>query len=86
MKKLSLDLDNLQVESFATDAADGVKATVQGHMIIVSGNGCSAFYSCQATVCAASCDGPCGGSGHATCGHYSQCNGDSVDLCWSDYC
>lgn len=83
MKKLSLDVEMLQVESFATDDEKGEIGTVNAHA--GTGDGCSVFYSCEASVCGSSCDGGCD-SGAATCGHYTPCNGDSVEFCWSDYC
>ncbi|HEX6039309.1 pinensin family lanthipeptide [Longimicrobium sp.] len=37
MKKLSLKLDDLRIDSFATDAADGERGTVQGAQITAAG-------------------------------------------------
>ena len=84
MKKLSLDLDQLRVESFSTDQAESGTGTVEGRMIIGSGQGCSVFYSCEASACG--CGGGGGGSGHYTCGLQAICVGDSVDVCRSDLC
>jgi hypothetical protein len=84
MKKLSLDLDQLRVESFATDQTEAGEGTVEGRMIIGSGEGCSVFYSCELSACG--CNGGQGGSGHYTCGMHALCLGDSVELCHSDRC
>lgn len=88
MKKISLDLDTLQVETFSTDNTEGEAGTVYGHIPSAVGNGCTAFYSCEQTVCGSSCAGGCGGSGHMTCGKYGACKTDpeSEQLCWSDLC
>jgi len=87
MKKLTLEFDELRVESFSTEGADDARGTVEGHIYYGSGVGCTAFYSCEDTVCAASCKaGGCGQSGLNTCGHYSRCNGDSIEVCWTDFC
>lgn len=40
MKKLSLTIEDLRIESFTTDAADGERGTVQGAQITV-------FETCQ---------------------------------------
>lgn len=37
MKKLSLEIDELRIESFTTDAADGGRGTVQGAELTVGG-------------------------------------------------
>ena len=64
MKKLALNLDELQVESFATRTTDRATGTVNANESGTEagasdlGDGCSAFYSCY--------DG-CGGGG----GYYS---------------
>ena len=88
MKKLSLDLDLLQLESFSTARTETELGTVKGHLIYdTAGDGCSLFYSCQASVCGASCDQyGCGGSGAYTCGQYTRCGSDSIDICWTDLC
>jgi len=84
-KKLSLNLDELRVESFSTDENAGERGTVAGHLGD-TGDGCSVFYSCVASACGATCDVGCNASGAYTCGHYSRCNGDSVNICWGDWC
>jgi hypothetical protein len=45
MEKLKLDLDELAVESFATDAADAGEGTVLAHQGMTRG------HSCQRTGC-----------------------------------
>jgi hypothetical protein len=60
MRKMRLDLDGLQVESFATAATAGSRGTVRAH------SGLSEYNSCLAT-----CGDPCqtGGASHQiTCG------------------
>jgi hypothetical protein len=37
MKKLSLKIEDLRIESFATDVADGERGTVQGAQISAAG-------------------------------------------------
>lgn len=86
MKKLSLNLDQLRVESFATDRTEAREGTVEGRMIIGSGEGCSVFYSCELSACGCGSDGGGGDSGHYTCGMQALCLGDSVELCRSDRC
>lgn len=84
MKKLVLELDDLRVESFSTAEADSAKGTVNGHIIIGSGGGCSVFNSCEATACG--CGGG-GGSGHYTCGVQAACGDpDSDPFCRTDVC
>lgn len=59
MKKLSLDLDALRVESFATAPAEGRRGTVAGHMntfgppcaTAARGSTCAATCSSGDTVC-----------------------------------
>jgi len=49
MKKIRLDLDQLAVESFATDRDGGAEAgTVRGHQFGGSGVGC-ASYGCDSS-------------------------------------
>lgn len=83
MKKLSLNLDELQVDSFATAQGQTRRGTVQGN----SGSlGCTEYFSCLAATCDASCYNTCGESHHRTCGSVTTCAGDSINLCQSDYC
>lgn len=74
MKKLALNLDELQVESFTTRTTDAPRGTVNAHESGTEaspsdlGDGCSAFYSCY--------DGCGGGGGYYsagdTCGEYTE--------------
>lgn len=43
MKKLSLTIEDLRIESFTTDAADGERGTVQGAQITAAGT-CQGCY------------------------------------------
>lgn len=45
MRKLSLDLDALVVETFATDRADAERGTVRAHEAVLDSN----VYSCLKT-------------------------------------
>lgn len=79
MKKLSLDLDQLSVDSFATGDEEGLRGTVRGNSATL---GCSEFWSCVNTC--GICDD--NESHRATCGNGSRCGGDSIDACQSDWC
>lgn len=84
MKKFSLSLDDLQVESFSTRALPGERGTVAANSISDTtaspsdlGAGCSEFYSCLDTC------GCGGGSGYFSCGdtcgdptEYNTCTQD----------
>lgn len=84
MKKLTLDLDQLRVESFSTAETGAEKGTVHGHL--GTGGGCTVYDSCDGSVCGGSCAFPCGGgSGHYTCGIQAAC-GNSIELCRTDMC
>ncbi|HEU0055408.1 MAG TPA: hypothetical protein VFQ39_19610 [Longimicrobium sp.] len=83
MKKLSLQMDELRVESFSTGKGESQKGTVQGNSASV---GCTDYYSCWADTCGASCYNTCGESHHRTCGSVTPCGGDSIDACQSDWC
>lgn len=95
MKKLKLDLDDLQVESFHTTPGsarlDG--GTVQGYtgeqcIPTVEGPTCS---TCQGWTCDPSCNGTCGGAscdptscstcGGATCDSTCNCATCPGDVC-----
>lgn len=85
MQRLKLDLDHLQVQSFATTgpAADA-SGTVHGHMVAVTDDpetcvgsiGCYSLgcpsYTCL-TGCNDTCYASCGGTCDATCG--GSCDG-----------
>jgi hypothetical protein len=66
MKKLRLVLDELSVETFATDGGEAPRGTVVGHAT----NTCITYRCLNTRLCtgaggnAASCDGTC----YATCG------------------
>lgn len=77
MKKLTLSLDNLQVESFSTAAGEAGRGTVQanGWNTDTEANpsdlgdaGCSAYYTCLQ-----GCGGSNDNSGWNTCGDGSDC-------------
>lgn len=81
MKKLRMDLDELRVESFATEHDPaGAEGTVWGHQDAMRPKpgtaGCyatkqSCHYSCHGGACSfESCPGTCpmGGTCHETCG------------------
>jgi hypothetical protein len=84
MKKLSLNLDDLRVESFSTARDGDQEGTVAGY--VATEWVCTPYDSCQATFCGASCDGTCGESHARTCGAVTPCGGDSIDACQSDWC
>lgn len=91
MKKLSLDLDDLSVESFDTSVSDAdLRGTVQGHATWQY-NGCTAAqpcnpssspdytedHTCDDVSCAYSCGISCGGTCYDSCHCPSQ-----VNTCW----
>lgn len=78
-KKLTLDIDALDVESFSTDAADTAgRGTVRAHQTVVT---CADYtcYACQYTLACVS-EHNCGGSGSPqTC--YIGCGGPTSENC-----
>ena len=71
MKKLTLDLDGLVVESFAAGNGAGLRGTVKGHDDITQNCG-----DTQYCTLGSSCDGSCYAScGDPDCGSY-YCTGD----------
>jgi hypothetical protein len=96
MKKLSLDLDDLQVESFSTRGVRGAGGTVNGREYTAiepgcttsgqpytgMGAGCSEYASCLE-----SCSGCGGASGFNTCGNGSNCDHEYTEwnTCTQDY-
>lgn len=76
MKKMKLELENLQVDSFETVApADGTRGTVHGHATLV----CTDQYSCDSNggsglddSCGATCGGPCGPQTYVMHGCYEM--------------
>lgn len=101
MKKLSLTLESLTVESFATDGAAGTRGTVKGHdgttYADESCNG-TCVYTCYPASCMSceftcdqTCNG-CGGSRAYTCGG-NTCQGTcdyatcaQPETCWLNIC
>lgn len=84
MRKLSLELDELAVESFETAAVQALRGTVDGHVV-----------SMQPGQCVTDEDLSCGGScPHAgTCGEnscqescYASCAGTCGSTCGADTC
>ncbi len=56
MKKITLDLNNLAVESFETAAAELGRGTIEAHQPTVRGNQCgSAFDACVTGLCTGKC-------------------------------
>ena len=82
MKKLSLNLDQLKVDSFDTAAVEKEKGTVYGEQqctcqTICSCPGCpTCDWTCNQAVdtCAITCEWSCGGS----C-WYTECGGNTID-------
>ncbi|HEX6750920.1 MAG TPA: hypothetical protein VF092_26770 [Longimicrobium sp.] len=77
-KKMKLQLDDLQVETFRTTPVDGEPGTVFGHVYSRAGQfSCDAVYN----TCAASCGTAC--ESHNTCdyftcpGYVSRWDGDA---------
>lgn len=92
MKKLSLDLDTLSVETFETAPDDlDARGTVHGHGPTWPYNGCTGNqpcnpasspdytedYTCDDYSCWNTCQQSCGGTCYATCTCPSQ-----VNTCW----
>ena len=75
MKKLTLKLDDLRIDSFDTTAAPRAKGTVFGEQ-------CTCYTDCTCPgcpTCDASCDGSCDASCNGTCD--ASCNG-TCGGCW----
>jgi hypothetical protein len=74
MRKLKLQLDDLQVDTFQTTPAEKPKGTVFGEQ-------CTCYTNCTCPgcpTCYASCNGTCGGTCDGTCG--ASCAG-TCDTC-----
>jgi hypothetical protein len=102
MKKLSLSVETLTVESFTTDAAGGPRGTVEGRSGTTyadeSCNGtCNGTcYPASCMSCAITCDQTCGTCG-GTCAAYT-CGGNTCqgtcdyatcaqpETCWMNIC
>ena len=96
MKKLTLNLDELQVESFSTRGALRPRGTVNaneyttiepgcttsGGQYTAMGAGCSEYASCLD-----SCSGCDGGSGYYSCGDVGDCANEYTEYntCTLDY-
>lgn len=85
-RKLKLDLDALQVESFDTTSAGN------RHDGTVFGQGCTCYTQCTCPgcpTCDASCNGTCGGTCEASCNGTcdASCNGTCGDYtnCGCDF-
>jgi hypothetical protein len=78
MKKIKLELDRLDVESFAVTPARGERGTVRGHDTV----GCTPAGACETLFTCYSCDGgSCeGASCHLdfTC---TDCGGTCAETC-----
>jgi hypothetical protein len=89
MKKLKLQLDELQVESFHTARAEAPRGTVQGNQPtrLCTGYGCTDYVDCTIDFgCApdtqdASCEGTCGNTCYDTC--LVSCNGTCDGACFT---
>jgi len=81
MKKLKLQLDELQVESFQTARGHATRGTVQGNApptsMCTDYIDCTWDFGCETQV--ASCNGSCGNTCDATCG---SCNGTCYGSCY----
>lgn len=91
MRKLSLDLDTLSVESFETAPELEARGTVHGHGPTWPYNGCSVARPCNPAsspdysedrtcddyTCWQTCAQSCGGTCYATCTCPSE-----VNTCW----
>jgi len=79
MKKIKLDLDRLDVESFAVVAERGKDGTVHGHATpgCTPAGQCNTLFSCYEYTCngEVSCNGEL-----ATCGHLATCT-DCAETC-----
>jgi hypothetical protein len=57
MRKIKLEVETLEVQSFATAATNADRGTVAAHQQTVHGPNCgSAFDACQTGLCTADCD------------------------------
>jgi hypothetical protein len=72
MKKIRLELDALNVDSFTTEKQTQGQGTVRGH---ASAYECTIYDSCDYTYC-----GCGGGSGYNTCGTANTCGICHTDL------
>lgn len=101
MKKLTLDLDALAVESFDAETPDAGQGTVQGRQQSVYDT-CYGQQTCGGNTCADSCDGVCGSyycvTGDGSCDenhscvwtcdgtHYMTCDDATCRACSNIWC
>jgi len=99
MKKLSLSLENLSVESFTTDGTAARRGTVEARSATMYADE-SCFGTCNGTcypASCASCDYSCNGCGGGTAGGYTcgaaTCGGTcdyatcaQPETCWMNIC
>jgi hypothetical protein len=85
MRKIVLDVEQLQVESFATDAERGEKGTVHGREVTMGqycgytvGQGCATVQTGNAN-----CPG-CQNSGNASCVWCQPDTGTCQDCSWTN--
>jgi len=89
MRKLRLDLDDLQVESFATTPEprrDGGTVFGQNHCTCYTQCTCPGCPTCDAScngTCGGTCDASCNGNCGGTCGH--TCAGNCTEFNCTDY-
>jgi hypothetical protein len=92
--KLTLNVEDLAIESFHTTTPEPQKGTVFGEQCTCYTNctcpgcptcdatcGTTCANTCDDNTCAASCNGTCGG---ATCG--DRCYTGEPDTCWFTWC
>jgi hypothetical protein len=97
-KKLTLELEDIAVDSFTTDSRMGRRGTVEarsgGTYIDESCGGTCVFtcYPASCASCAFTCDAGCGGTSGNTCGG-ATCNGTcdyatcpQPETCWLNIC
>lgn len=92
MRKRRLNIDELSIESFETDALAEPRGTVEARQTgpfepvscacatdeFISCPFTCGFYSCEGNTCAATCNPTCGASCNGTCGYTCEgtCFGD----------
>ncbi|HEU0012184.1 MAG TPA: hypothetical protein VFQ45_00800 [Longimicrobium sp.] len=82
MKKVKLEVESLEVESFETAASGDEQGTVFGHATLVCSEqwtctSCDSNESCLEVSCGASCGGACGDQTYAmhSCEWWQSCDG-----------
>ncbi len=85
MKKIHLNLEDLEVESFATTPEDpaGSKGTVFGHVLTMQTIDCDPQCTDGGTTCADTCGASCGGTCDTcvTCAGSCQSCGATCNSC-----